>query len=125
MSKNKNPNNYMKYGGKPYVILCYAKMKDSWFTREQYFNFQLNRREWMKDIDRTMETLERNDFIESRILDGVSLYKITDWGKYALVALGETQRKKHVDLKASHMRANELKSRAGATGSEWDYDSLD
>jgi hypothetical protein len=125
MNKNKNPNNYMKHGGKPYVILCYAKMKDGWFSREQYFNFQLNRREWMKDIDRTMETLERNDFIESRILNGVSLYKITEWGKYALIALGETHRKKHIDAKASNMRSNELKSRNKAKQNEWEYDALD
>lgn len=125
MNKNKNPNSYMKYGGKPYVILCYAKMKDDWFTHEQYSSFQLNRREWLHDINRTVDTLHRNGFIESRMVDGVRLHKITDWGKYALVALAETHRKRHVDAKTSQLKMNELNSRASTKKGEWDYDSLD
>jgi hypothetical protein len=129
MNKNKNPNNCMKHGSKAYVVLCYAKMKSGmkheWFTRDDYRDFQLNRREHLIDLDRTMKTLEKNEFIESRIVNAICLYKITDWGKYALVALGETHRRKHLNAKASNMRANELKSRTGAKKDGWDYDSLD
>ena len=129
MNKNKNPNNVMKHSSKAYVVLCYAKMKsgmdDGWFTRDDYRRFQLNRRERFIDLDRTMKTLEKNEFIESRIVDAICLYKITDWGKYALVAIGETYRKKHLEAKASNMRASELKSRTGAKKGEWNYDSLD
>ena len=125
MNKNKNPNNYLKHGGKPYVILCYAKMKDSWFTRKQYIDFQLNRTEWSKDSDRALKDLVKNGFIETRTHEGMAFYKITDWGKYGLIALGETHRRKHVDAKASNMRANELKYRTKAKRDEWEYDALD
>ena len=63
--------------------------------------------------------------MKSGIVDAICLYKITDWGKYALVAIGETYRKKHLEAKASNMRASELKSRIGANKGEWNYDSLD
>jgi len=101
----------LKYGGKPYTVLCYAKMKKTWFTRVDYNAMQLHRARMCKDSQRSLDTLHRNGFLDKMNDNSRVFYQITSWGDHALYALGKNKQKQLSRINTVHgARGNAMRA---------------
>ena len=99
----------IKYSGRSYVVLCYAKTKRGWFTQDDYKAFQLNRVAHTKDVYRNFETLSRFGYLAKHKTDKETRYRITADGDTCLRALGS----KRKDDLADMLRENGVQSNFG------------
>lgn len=71
-----------------YVIFCYAKTCNKWFTVNDYRNFQLNRSAFIDGVEGDISFLHKQGFLDI-ITDGAnSEYKINQSGLFELQKLG-------------------------------------
>jgi hypothetical protein len=74
-------------GGKPYVILSYARMRKDWFGIYEYKKFQLAKREFTSTMHMDVRCLVKLKYLETSVIDGSYLYRITQKGHIALKEL--------------------------------------
>jgi hypothetical protein len=78
----------IKEDSRSYVILCYAKTRNKWFTVNDYRNFQMNRTAFIKDVERNFTSLQKYGFLDINTANGKTEYKINEHGLLELKKLG-------------------------------------
>jgi len=110
---NQIPNRKpIKQGSQAYVVMCYAKMKKGWFTRADYRNFQLNRREFINHVEESFKHLARNGCLQVTGAKGKERYRLTLYGEHVLQLTGQARKKKEEDAMNARMKENGYKSKS-------------
>lgn len=110
MSGTKRPGKTVLYDGSTsYVILCYAKMRRGWFTANDYWDFQLHRRDKFKNFSVAVGRLVSNGYVVS---DTGSRWRITLEGQQVLAELGAKRKKieQKALVKSGHNLQNKYKA---------------
>jgi hypothetical protein len=81
------------FGGKPYVVLCYARMRSGFITKTEYRKFQLDNRQKLINIHTEFSFLTSVGYIERNDELGYPRFRITMDGQKAL---SEVSRRKMV-----------------------------
>lgn len=98
MYMNGKFNPQIKYSGRSYVVLCYAKTKRGWITTDDYRKFQLNREKFVKDISRNFETLARYGYLAKHKDGKITQFRITADGEKCLRYLGQKRSEDYAKL---------------------------
>jgi len=98
MYMNGKFNPQIKISSKSYVVLCYSKMKRSWFTQDDYKAFQLNRQQYIKDIYRNFEALCRFGYLAKHEDEFGMKYRITADGDHCLRMLGKKRVEDYAEM---------------------------
>ena len=110
---NQLPNRKpIKQGSQAYVVMCYAKMKKGWFTRADYRNFQLNRRDYTNHVEESFKHLERSGCLQVAGVKGKERYRLTLYGEHVLQLTGQQRKKQEHDAMNARMTANGYKSKS-------------
>jgi len=72
------------FGGKPYVILCYARMRSGFITKPEYRKFQLDNRQKLINVHTEFSFLTSVGYIERNDELGYPRFRITMDGQKAL-----------------------------------------
>lgn len=78
----------INYKGKTYVVLCYAKMKNTWFSADDYRKFQLYKQSLIDDVGKSFKHLAKHGYLFQEGELSKAKYKITEKGSRALVLVG-------------------------------------
>lgn len=101
-------------GGKPYIILAYARMKKGPISKKQYKEFQLNKRKFTTNINIDFAFLVSKGLLELQLHEGVEMYSITRSG---LLSLREVARrrilKERLLLRAGKLKFEDAKFKHG------------
>jgi hypothetical protein len=109
---NQLPNRKpIKQGSQAYVVMCYAKMKKGWFTRADYRNFQLNRREFTNHVEESFKHLARSGCLQVTGAKGKERYRLTLYGEHVLQLTGQARKKQEEDAMNARMKENGFKSK--------------
>jgi hypothetical protein len=109
---NQLPNRKpIKQGSQAYVVMCYAKMKKGWFTRADYRNFQLNRREFTNHVEESFKHLARSGCLQVAGAKGKERYRLTLYGEHVLQLTGQARKKQEEDAMNARMKENGFKSK--------------
>lgn len=92
--------------------MCYAKMKKGWFTRADYRNFQLNRREYINHVEESFKHLAKSGCLEVAGAKGQERYRLTLYGQHVLQLTGQARKKQEHDTMNARMTANGFKSKS-------------
>ncbi len=92
--------------------MCYAKMKKGWFTRADYRNFQLNRRDYTNHVEESFKHLAKSKCLEQSGPKGKERYRITLYGQHVLQLTGQARKKQEHDAMNARMTANGYKSKS-------------
>jgi hypothetical protein len=110
---NQLPNRKpIKQGSQAYVVMCYAKMKKGWFTRADYRNFQLNRREFTNHVEESFKHLARSGCLQVTGTKGKERYRLTLYGEHVLQLTGQARKKQEEDAMNARMKENGYKSKS-------------
>lgn len=110
---NQLPNRKpIKQGSQAYVVMCYAKMKKDWFTRADYRNFQLNRREYINHVEESFKHLAKSGCLQVTGEKGKERYRLTLYGDHVLQLTGRARKKQEEDAMNARMRENGFKTKA-------------
>lgn len=72
------------FGGKPYVILCYARMRGGYITKSEYRKFQLDSRQKLVNIHTEFSFLASVGYLERNDDLGYPRFRLTMEGQKAL-----------------------------------------
>ncbi len=110
---NQIPNRKpIKHGSQAYVVMCYAKMKKNWFTRADYRNFQLNRKEFINHVEESFKHLARSGCLQVTGAKGKERYRLTLYGEHVLQLIGRARKKQEEDAMNARMKENGFKSKS-------------
>jgi hypothetical protein len=93
------------FGGKPYVILCYARMRGGYITKSEYRKFQLDNRQKTINIHTEFSFLASVGYLEKNDDLGYPRFRLTMNGQKALSEV--SRRKIHKERK--YIKSGKLK----------------
>lgn len=91
----------INYKGKTYIVLCYAKMKNTWFSADDYRKFQLYKQSLIDDVGKSFKHLAKHGYLLQEGELSKAKYKITEKGSRALGLIGSHR------VKAEHQALSE------------------
>lgn len=96
----------INYRGKTYIVLCYAKMKNAWFTADDYRKFQLYKPSLIDDIGKSFKHLAKHGYLLQEGELSKARYKITEKGSRALGLIGSHRVKEEQYTLSENIRNN-------------------
>jgi hypothetical protein len=108
----------INYKGKTYIVLCYAKMKNTWFSADDYRKFQLYKQSLIDDVGKSFKHLAKNGYLLQEGELSKARYKITEKGSRALGLVGAHRVKAEQHALSENIKNNS--SIAAARNRRWE-----
>lgn len=94
----------VNYKSKTYVVLCYAKTQNDWFTADKYREFQQHNPKLTEDVGKSFKLLVRHGYLRQIGQLSRAKYKITELGVLALGHIGAHRVKSDQEAMADRAR---------------------